>query len=56
MVPTSFMEGERMIREGGHVVIVMGSCSDDPDVHAGLGVTPWETVEWQISDGAPGER
>ena len=45
-----------MIREGGHVVIVMGSCSDDPDVHAGLGVTPWETVEWQISDGAPGER
>lgn len=37
-------------------IIVMGVCSDDPDAYVGKDVQLGRSVEWQISDGLPGQR
>lgn len=37
-------------------LVVMGACSGDPDVYPGIPVIEGASVEWQVSDGMPGER
>lgn len=38
------------------LVVVMGTCSTDPDAYVGKDIHLGQSVEWQISDDVPGRR